>query len=33
LREIGLSVLSEIRDLPRIVEPDWLRELEADEGK
>jgi hypothetical protein len=33
LHEIGLSVLSEIRDLPKTVNPGWLKEVEADEGK
>ncbi len=33
LREIGLSALNEIRDLPNTVEPDWLKKLVADDHK
>jgi len=33
LREIGLNVLAEIRDLPKTVNPGWLKEVETDEGK
>ena len=33
LREIGLNVLQEVKDLPKTVNPNWLRELEADDGK
>jgi hypothetical protein len=31
LREIGISTLNEIKDLPKTIEPGWLEELEADE--
>jgi hypothetical protein len=33
LREIGLNVLQEVKDLPEIVHPNWLEELEKVEGK
>jgi hypothetical protein len=33
LREIGLNVLQEVKDLPKTATPDWLKEVEADEGK
>ncbi len=28
LREIAISTLNEIKDLPRSIEPGWLKELE-----
>jgi hypothetical protein len=33
LREIGLNVLQEVKDLPKTATPGWLKEVEADEGK
>jgi hypothetical protein len=33
LREIRLNVLQEVKDLPEIVHPNWLEELEKVEGK
>ena len=33
LREIGLHVLEEVKDLPNVVNPSWLETLEKDEGK
>jgi hypothetical protein len=34
LREIAVSTLTELKDLPSAVsDPNWLRTLEADEGK
>ena len=34
LREIAISTLNELKDLPQAVSnPNWLRTLEADEGK
>jgi hypothetical protein len=33
LRSIGLNVLQEVKDLPKTVKPNWLGELEADDGK
>ena len=32
-REIRLNVLQEVKDLPEIVHPNWLEELEKVEGK
>ena len=32
LREIGLNVLQEVKDLPKTVNPNWLKEVEAEEG-
>jgi hypothetical protein len=34
LQEMAISVLNELKDLPqKVTNPNWLRELEADEGK
>ena len=34
LREAMLSLLSELKDLPQAVtDPNWLKKLEADDGK
>ena len=34
LRAIMISLLGELQDLPeKVTDPDWLKELEADEGK
>jgi hypothetical protein len=33
LREIRLNVLQEVKDLPELVHPNWLEELEKVEGK
>jgi hypothetical protein len=34
LKEMSLSMLEELRHLPkRVTNPDWLKELEADDGK
>ena len=33
LREIGLNVWQEVKDLPKTADKDWLKTLEADEGK
>jgi hypothetical protein len=32
-RGLGWTVLQEVKDLPKTVNPNWLRELEADDGK
>jgi hypothetical protein len=34
LGEMAISVLNDLMDLPsKVINPDWLKELEADEGK
>ena len=33
LREIAVSTLNEIKDLPKTIEPGWLEALDADDGK
>jgi hypothetical protein len=34
LREMAISLLNDLMDLPsEVINPDWLKELEADEGK
>ena len=34
LREIAVSLLNKVRDLPQAVtDPHWFKKLEADEGK
>jgi hypothetical protein len=34
LKELSIALLNELRDLPqKVVDPDWLREVEKEEGK